>query len=42
MGFTRLPNETLFIPVPDLVPRSANYGPGEAQLIDCLFTPHRW
>ncbi|PTL81969.1 hypothetical protein DAT35_19325 [Vitiosangium sp. GDMCC 1.1324] len=41
-GFTRLPNDVLFIPVPDLVPRSANYGPGEAQLIDCLFTCHRW
>ena len=41
-GFTRLSNETLFTPVPDLVPRSANYGPGEAQLIDCLFTWHRW
>jgi hypothetical protein len=42
LGFTRLPNETLFIPVPDLVPRSANYGLGEAQLVDCLFTWHRW
>ncbi len=42
LGFTRLPNETLFTPVPDLVPRSANYGLGEAQLIDCLFTWHRW
>ncbi|WP_257456269.1 hypothetical protein [Archangium lipolyticum] len=42
LGFTRLSNEALFTPVPDLVPRSANYGPGEAQLIDCLFTPHRW
>jgi hypothetical protein len=41
-GFTRLSNEVLFTPVPDLVPRSANYGPGEAQLIDLLFTRHRW
>jgi hypothetical protein len=42
LGFTRLSNELLFTPVPDLVPRSANYGLGEAQLIDCLFTWHRW
>lgn len=42
LGFTRLSNETLFTPVSDLVPRSANYGLGEAQLVDCLFTPHRW
>ncbi|HEX8823490.1 MAG TPA: hypothetical protein VF794_26440 [Archangium sp.] len=41
-GFTRLPNDILFIPVPDLVPRSANYGLGEALLVDCLFTRHRW
>jgi hypothetical protein len=41
-GFTRLPNDILFIPVPDLVPRTANYEPGRAQLIDCLFSPHRW
>ncbi|WP_375771551.1 hypothetical protein NR798_11855 [Archangium gephyra] len=41
-GFTRLPNEVLFTPVPDLVPRTANFGLGEAQLIDCLFVPHRW
>jgi hypothetical protein len=40
-GFTRLSNDILFIPVPDLVPRTANYGLGEAQLIDCLFTRHR-
>lgn len=41
-GFTRLSNEVLFTPVPDLVPRTANYGTGRAQLIDCLFTHHRW
>jgi hypothetical protein len=41
-GFTRLSNEVLFTPVPDLVPRTANFGLGEAQLIDCLFIPHRW
>jgi hypothetical protein len=42
LGYSRLSNDILFIPVPDLVPRSANYGPGEAQLVDCLFTTHRW
>ncbi|WP_309888794.1 hypothetical protein [Archangium sp.] len=41
-GFTRLSNDTLLTPVPDLVPRSANHGPGEARLIDCLFTSNRW
>jgi hypothetical protein len=41
-GFTRLPNEVLFTPVPDLVPRTSNLGLGEAQLIDCLFTSSRW
>jgi hypothetical protein len=41
-GFTRLSNDVLFTPVPDLVPRTANYVLGEAQLIDCLFTWHRW
>jgi len=41
-GYTRLPNDILFIPVPDLVPRSANYRLGEALLIDLLFTEHRW
>jgi hypothetical protein len=41
-GFTRLSNDVLFTPIPDLVPRAANFGPGEAQLIDCLFSPDRW
>ena len=41
-GFTRLSNDVLFTPVPDLVPRTANFVLGEAQLIDCLFTWHRW
>ena len=41
-GFTRLTNEVLFTSVPDLVPRTANFGLGKAQLIDCLFTWHRW
>ncbi|WP_309888792.1 hypothetical protein [Archangium sp.] len=41
-GFTRLSNDTLLTPVPDLVPNSANLMLGEARLIDCLFTNHRW
>ncbi|MCY1073764.1 hypothetical protein [Archangium lansingense] len=41
-GFTRLPNDVLLTPVPDLVPQTANFGLGEARLIDCLFTPYRW
>jgi hypothetical protein len=41
-GFTRLSTDTLLTPVPDLVPRSANFGLGEARLIDCLFTWDRW
>jgi hypothetical protein len=38
LGFTRLSNDVLFTPVPDLVPRTANFELGKAQLIDCLFT----
>ncbi len=41
-GFTRLPNDVLFTPVPNLVPRTANFGLGKARLIDCLFTDDRW
>jgi hypothetical protein len=41
-GFTRLSNDILFTPVPDLIPWSANFVLGESQLIDCLFTWHRW
>jgi len=41
-GFTRLSTDTLLTPVPDLVPRASNYVLGEARLIDCLFTSHRW
>lgn len=36
----RLPNETLFTPVPDIQCR--NVALGEAKLIDCLFTDDRW
>lgn len=42
LGFTRLSDEVLFTPVPELVPRTAHHGPGEALLIDCLFTWDRW
>lgn len=42
LGFTRLSNDVLLTPVPDLVPRAANYGLGEALLVDCLFTRDRW
>lgn len=41
-GYTRLSNDVLFTPVPDLVPRAANHGLGEARLIDCLLTRNRW
>ncbi|REG36210.1 hypothetical protein ATI61_102587 [Archangium gephyra] len=41
-GFTRLTNDILLTPVPDLVPRTANHELGRAQLIDCLFTWNRW
>jgi hypothetical protein len=41
-GFTRLSNDVLFTPVPDLVPPTANFELGKARLVDCLFTPHRW
>ena len=40
-GFTRLPEEVLFLPVPNLVPPSGTLHLGETRLIDCLFTPHR-
>jgi len=39
-GFTRLPNEVLFTPVPDLAP--GNRLLGQATLADCLFTDNRW
>lgn len=41
-GFTRLDNDVLFLPVRDVVPRTVNFGLGEARLVDCLFTAHRW
>lgn len=41
-GFTRLPNDVLLTPVPDLMPQTSNVMLGEARLIDCLFTPYRW
>ncbi|MCY1082267.1 hypothetical protein [Archangium lansingense] len=36
----RLPNETLFTPVPDI--QCGNVALGDAKLIDCLFTDDRW
>lgn len=39
-GCTRLPNEVLFTPVPDLTVEHRKLG--EARLIDCLFTTNRW
>jgi hypothetical protein len=40
LGVVRLPNETLFTPVPDV--QCFNVPLGKAQLIDCLFTDDRW
>ncbi len=39
-GVRRLPNETLFTPVPDI--QYSHRGLGEARLIDCLFTDDLW
>ena len=41
LGVTRLSNDVLFTPVPELVPRTGHCQLGEAKLIDCLFTPYR-
>ena len=40
LGVRRLPNETLFTPVPDV--KYSSFGMGEAQLIHCLFTDNLW
>jgi hypothetical protein len=40
LGVRRLPNETLFTPVPDV--KYSSFGMGEARLIDCLFTDDLW
>jgi hypothetical protein len=40
-GSTRLPNEVLFTPVPDLAVRGGNVHLGKARLIDLLFTEDR-
>lgn len=40
MGVQRLPNETLFTPVPDV--QYFGVAMGKVRLIDCLFTPDRW
>jgi hypothetical protein len=39
-GLTRLPNEVLFTPVPDVIVEHRALG--KAQLIDCLFSTNRW
>jgi hypothetical protein len=39
-GLTRLPNDVLFTPVPDLTVEHRDLG--KAQLIDCLFSTNRW
>jgi hypothetical protein len=39
-GYTRLPNDVLFTPVPDI--QVGNKHPAEVRLIDCLFTDDRW
>jgi hypothetical protein len=41
-GATRLPNEVLFTPVPEMDPWGGNVGLGKARLIDLLFTEDRW
>lgn len=40
-GFTRLSNEVLSTPLPDIVPTSGTLRLGHARLIDCLFNPYR-
>lgn len=39
-GVTRLPNDVLFTPVPDVTVQQRMLG--KAQLIDCLFSTSRW
>ena len=41
-GATRLPNEALFTPAPDMTPPAANLALGQARLADLLFTADRW
>jgi len=41
-GATRLPNDVLFTPVPEMDPWGGNVGLGKARLIDLLFTEERW
>jgi hypothetical protein len=40
LGAPRLPNETLFTPVPDI--QYGGVAMEELRLIDCLFTTDRW
>lgn len=41
-GATRLPEEVLSFPLPELDPRTGNIPLGTARIIDLLFTTHRW
>jgi len=41
-GATRLPEEVLFFPIPELCPRTGDILPGTARIIDLLFTTSRW
>lgn len=40
--FSRVPEDALFLPIPDVVPRESNLLMGQAKLIDCLFTSQRF
>ena len=39
--FSRIYEDTLFLPIPDVQPRESTLSMGEAKLIDCLFTSQR-
>jgi len=41
-GATRLPEEVLFFPIPELSPRTGNTLPGTDRIIDLLFMTHIW
>ena len=40
-SFHRLTEDTLSVPVPDVMPHGSNLLMGQATLMDCLFTSHR-
>ncbi len=41
-GATRLPEEVIFFPIPELEPRTGNTLPRTARIIDLLFTTSLW